>query len=416
MTTRTSQVRKRATARGFAVGLAIITIAVLFLAAIVILQFATHSATDAGSVQFKQAAFDAAEAGVNDGMRALDVSGGTTPTGTTGTGTLSKTSATYTWTMVVNDLGKAGSTSGGISVPANSAYISATASLPGNRKEVDGAIVQRATGLPIPGGAIDAANNIFDGGHAPVNKAPDNTPADVHANGVITVGGNQGAVQGTTYAAGSINNWTNAYANHANYAPVVFPTSQADAALAATALGLAESGTTVSGSNPTGTYTGNVYINGPVNLSQGTIQFNGGGTVYINGNVTISGHGSMINENGSLIVVNGTWASSGLSQPTGGGGQLMVLASDPNTQTCASGGGGCAVTITGNSDVNVGLIFAPYGSVQMAGNGAITGAVVAGVDVVFSGGGSNGAFNYDDGAGTQPVKALNYKIMSFIEK
>jgi hypothetical protein len=142
---------------------------------------------------------DAAEAGLNDGMRALDVSLGGTPDSTTGTGTLS-TNASYTWTMVANRIGKSSKTlSSGMIVPGNSAYISSTASLPGERSQTVGAIVGRATGLQMPPGAIDAAANIYDNSHAPVLKSTSGALADVHANGNITTGGYPGTVQGNTY-------------------------------------------------------------------------------------------------------------------------------------------------------------------------------------------------------------------------
>jgi hypothetical protein len=181
---------------------------------------------------------------------------------------------------------------------------------------------------------------------------------------------------------------------------------------------LAWSGTTIQGSSPTGKYSGNAYVNSSINISNGTIEFDGGGTIYINGNVTISGKASLLNAGGSLIVVNGTFSSSGqggLSVTTGTDGQLMVLASDPNATTCAAGGGGCAVLIGGNGS-NVGLIFVPYGSIQMAGNGTITGALRAGVDIVFAGGGSKGAFQYDPFAGTSTVSAANYQSFSYLEQ
>jgi Tfp pilus assembly protein PilX len=416
---RTHFVRVRAAQRGFAIGLALIAIAVLFFAAMVVMQYASMSASNAGGVQYKQSAFDAAEAGVNDGIRALDVALGATATGATGTGTLG-TGATYTWTMEENNLISPNPITApdGVSVPGHSAYISATASLSGDRTATVGAIIAHASGLQTPGGAIDAAANIFDDSHAPVLQAADNSPADVHANGIITVGGNPGTVQGSTYAAGSTNAWTTANNHYANQPPVAFPSSDQVTAIANTANGLAKSGTTIQGSSPTGTYTGNVYVNGAINLSTGTVQFNGGGTVYINGNVTLSGKASIVNENGSLIVVNGTFASSGqsvLTVPSGSGGQLMVLATDPNPSTCAAGGGGCAVTISGLGS-SVGMLYVPNGSVQMAGNGTIIGALMAGVDVVFNGGGSKGAFQYDDGAASGPINAANYKVLSYLEK
>lgn len=418
MATPASVTRTHAAQRGFAMGLALIAIAVLFFAAIVVLQYASNSASNAGGVQSKQTAFDAAEAGLNDGMRKLDVSLGTTPNGTTGTGSLS-TGASYTWTMVVNNLASSSSTPApsGIVVPKHSAYISSTASIPGNRVATVGAIIGHANGLQMPGGAINAAANIYDGSHAPILQSATLVPADIHANGNITVGGNPGTVQGTTYAAGSTNQWTTANGHYANQPPVAFASAAQVTAISNTALGLAKTGTTVQGSSPTGTYTGNVYVNGAINATSGTIQFNGGGTVYINGNVALSGTATLVNQNGSLIVVNGTFSSSGqagLSVPTGSGGQLMVLASDPNTALCAGGGGGCAATIGGNGS-SVGMLFVPNGSVQMSGNGKIIGALAAGVDIVFNGGGSKGAFQYDDVAGTGPIKAANYQVMSFIE-
>jgi len=411
--------QKRSAQRGIAMVTALIVIAVLFFAAVAVLRFTSDSATNAGNVQMKQLAFDAAEAGLNDGIRALDVAQGAMGNGASGSNTLTGSGAAYTWTMTLNNLNnpQPQHIPGGITVPANTAYMTATGSLPNQRSQTVGAIVARADGVKMPGGAIDAGQNIFDGSHAPVLQSVTNKAADVHANGIITTGGNPGTVQGSTYAAGTTNQWTTANASYSSAAPVIFPTDQMVSAISTTALGLAKSGTTVQGSSPTGTYTGNVYINGSVALTSGTIEFDGGGTVYVNGNVSISSKASIINQNGSLIVVNGTFSTTGqggLQVPLGSGGQLMVLAADPNPTLCASGGGGCAMFLGGNGG-SVGLIFVPNGSVQMAGNGTISGALSAGMNVVFAGGGKNGAFQYDDAAGTGSVNGSNYKVVSYME-
>lgn len=408
------------TRRGFAMPLAILAVAVLLFAAIVLLQYASNSGINAGSVATKQAAMDAAEAGLNDGIRALDASLGTLATTTKGVGTLS-TGASYTWTVEANNIasGSTPSTYNGVSVPSGTAYISSTASLSGERSETVGALVGRTQGAQLPDGAIKAAANIIDGSHAPVLKSTTGALANVYANGNITVGGNPGTVQGSTYAGGSTNQWVQSNNHYTQQPPMTFPSTQEDTALETTALGLAKTGTIIQGSSPTGTYSGNAYVNGSVNLSNGTMQFNGGGTIYINGNVSISGQGQLVNENGSLIVINGTFATSGTKvagyTSAAEGGQLMVLAPDPNPSNCAAGGGGCAVTISGGS-ATVGLIFVPNGSIQMSGNGTITGAIAAGSDIVFSGGGSSGAFQYDASAGTGPINATNYQALSYIEQ
>ena len=405
--------------RGIAMASALIVIAILFFAVVAVLRFTSNSASNAQSVELKQTAFDAAEAGLNDGIRSLDIAQGVMANGATGSNTLTGTGAQYTWTMVYNNLGNTTShqITGGINVPPKTAYMTATASLTNQRAQTVGAIVARAGGVKMPGGAIDAGQNISDLSHAPVLQSATNKAADVHANGIITTGGNPGTVQGSTYAAGNTNQWTQAAHSYVSAAPVAFPTAQMVSAITTTALGLAESGTTIQGSSPTGTYTGNVYVNGSINLTSGTIQFNNGGTVYINGNVTISSKAAIVNENGSLIVVTGTVSISGqggLQVPLGSGGQLMVLATDPNPTLCASGGGGCAMTLGGNGG-SVGLIFVPNGSLQMSGNGTIIGALAAGMNIVFAGGGANGAFQYDDIAGSGSITGSNYSVVSYLE-
>lgn len=421
MFTHPSNRSSKSAQRGMAMASALIAIAILFVAVVAVLQYTSSSAVNAGSVEFKQTALDAAEAGLNDGIRTLDVDQGImTPgqPGSSSTGSL-QTGASYTWTMRVNNLTGGTSTPApdGVSVPAKTAYMTSVASISGQRSQKVGAIIAKASGVDMPGGAIDAGKNIYDNSHVPVNQSANNVSADVHANGIITTGGNPGTVQGSTYSAGSTDQWTTAYSANPNSSPVPFPTAQEVSAITTTALGLAQSGTTILGSSAPATYNGNVYVNGSVNLSSGTLEFDGGGTIYINGNVAISGQGSIVNKNGSLIVVTGTFSDSGqagLNVPSGSGGQLMVLATDPNPTLCASGGGGCAMYIGGGSQ-SIGLIFVPNGSIQLAGNGTIIGALAAGVDVVFSGGGKKGVFQYDSIAGTGNITGSNYKVVSYIE-
>src|SRR5438477_331948 len=149
---------KRSSERGIAMVSALIVVAALFFAVVAVLRYTSYSASNAGSVQVKQIAFDAAEAGLNDGIRALDVAQGVMTNNTTGgPTTLVGTGASYTWKMVVNNLPYSVPTPGpsGMTVPAKTAYMTAVGSLPNNRSQTLGAIIARATGTKTPGGAID---------------------------------------------------------------------------------------------------------------------------------------------------------------------------------------------------------------------------------------------------------------------
>ena len=258
--------------------------------------------------------------------------------------------------------------------------------------------------IVMPDTAIAADRNIYGGGHVPIRA--DSTDvghphdADVYANGYISKFTT--SVDGSTYAVGS--DAQPGYDNktvHSGAPPLPFPSTSDIAAFQKYVLTKAQTGTQLSAAqlvaNGTRTYGGAVYVEGNVNLTQGTVTF-GGDTVYVNGYLCLSGQARIVNDGGGLIVVAQQFAQSGNSSGYQVGanpkGVLAVLGADA-TPSCPAANGPYAASFSGNGNAKLGVVWTTKGSIDMAGNGNVTGMLVSAKDVVFNGGGSGGAFTFD---------------------
>jgi hypothetical protein len=258
--------------------------------------------------------------------------------------------------------------------------------------------------IVMPNTAIAANRNIYGGGHVPIRADSTDTghphDADVYANGYISKFTT--SVDGNTYAVGSDSQ--PGYDNkttHSGANPLPFPSSSDIAAFQKYVLTKAQSGTQLTAAqliaNGTRTYGGPVYIDGNVNLTQNTLTF-GGEAVYINGSLCVSGQARVVNAGGGIIVVAQQFAQSGLTASYQVGsnpnGVLAVLGADA-TPPCPANNGPYAASFSGNANMDLGIVWTTKGSIDMAGNGDVTGMLVSGKDVVFNGGGSGGSFTFD---------------------
>ena len=417
--------------RGIAMIMALVFVAVMLFVALAVFAHTTNAAATLSGMGLKTGAFNAAEAGFNKAIGTLN----NAPNATACAGAATA-GVTFTCGIVNNfpnasatsapDQASAGNT---VTVPAHGAFVYGVAYAGGRRSVVEGVVVP-VPDIPFPKDAIGAGGNFNDGGHQPINRSTDGAPADVYANGNIFAGGNPSTVQGQTFAvgvdqlAGEGNPPT-----HSGAAPMQLPSDSIVQTSAAFYRNRAQGGRTVSGSdlsNFGGAYDGNVFVDGDVNLGGSqTVTFTGTGVIFINGNVEIGGQATLVNDGGSTIVVNGSFsitsrgtgftvASGLLMKPI-----LLVLQRTDSATTAP------ALDINGQGDEAIGLVYAPYGSIVMRGNGRISGAIFTGTrpavaglntDISFSGGGNRGALQYDSGtAGTTLKTGLN-EIISYAER
>lgn len=407
--------------RGIALLLSIFVVAIVLAVALAVLGHAINSATSTSGVQMKNGAFDAAEAGLNQAIFALDVdktlAPGTCPTpggtldGVSFNCVIGANQLNSTVGTSVTDPGAAGGST--VSVPAGNAFVYGYVSSMNGRRTYVEAVVTRATPAPLPATGVNAQANVFYAYNPNVTIT-----GNVHANVGIywnQVGKNPNPppVTGATYGY-LVNQLPASKGMYTGGSGLItLPTAAQMNLFKADALQVAQSGaskngsqaiTDCAGNDATGGCTGNVYISGDVNLTS-SIAFRGGGTVFIDGNVNISGQGQFFNVGNGTIVVEGALSTSGQGAYANNSdtGQIIVFAKDaptcqPPAQPFPSEPTGCAISLTGISRPS-GLIYAPFGSVLVAGNGNELGAIDAGTSpsagggsVYFFGGGSSGGF------------------------
>lgn len=258
--------------------------------------------------------------------------------------------------------------------------------------------------IVMPSTAVAANRNIYGGGHVPIRADSTDTghphDADVYANGYIAKFTT--SVDGSTYAVGSDGQpGYDGKTVHSGAPPLPFPSTSDIAAFQKYTLTKAQAGTQLTSAqlaaNGTHTYGGAVYVDGNVNLTQGTVTFSSD-VVYINGFLCLSGQARVVNDGGGIIVVAQQFAQSGNSAGYKVGanpkGVLAVLGTDA-TPSCPAANGAYAASFSGNGNANLGVIWTTKGSIDMAGNGNVTGMLVSGKDVAFNGGGSVGSFTFD---------------------
>lgn len=401
----------------FVVVLAIVAIALLFVAG--------SAAGNTMSVQDKNQVYDAADTGLNAALDALDNNSQAT---TCANGTVNN----YSYTCGINPnfngaTGKSAtdpSTGNSITIPVLLGLVwGQSSSLNGGRTvTAEGLVAAPRAGLNLPPGAINAANNVTGSGDIPVLADPSDTnphDASVHANNSVSLFA--ASVDGPTYAVGtdSMPGWNGA--TNSGAPPVTFPTSSAVTAFAATAKAQAQAGTsmtaaafvTAAATNPT--YTGNLYINGTVHLSAGTVTLKGAGTIYVNGSLCADAAAKIVNAQSSLIVVSSQVAITGNAYTVNAMSHGVLVALGTNaTPSCAPGLGAYAAQFGDGSSVNLGQVYTPNGSTTMSGNGRFTGAFVCGINCDFQGGGNGLSLQYD-AATTGSLNTRHARLTSYTE-
>lgn len=404
---------RRQPERGVVMIIALIIVVILLIVAITVLGEASNSAASATSVETKSYAFNSADAAMSQAMLALDSNPNFTP-GPCGTPSPNNVSSNCQVAMNQLELGSAQSpdpaTNQNINVPSGDAYVYGSVIGLQNRRTYVEAIVTRVqpTSLPQPG--LNGQNDIVDSYN---NKTP--IQSNVHANDAIYINGQPQQVQGQT--AGYNVNQLPATGGQLtrNTIPAAgqtpFPTPAQMNLLKQEALNATQLGQTLSPAAAVTTCTvilpcqGNVYISGDLTLSNTSVTFSGGGTDYINGNVSISGNAGFLNNAAdNVIVVSGTVTITGQSfySNASNKGELIVFGTDTSTCVYTPGGAppgsGCAIVMAGNSKPS-GLVYAPFGSIILAGNGNQTGSADAGTTpnqsggyIFLEGGGANGGF------------------------
>src|ERR1700719_4325658 len=125
---------RRANERGFSLVLALFVLGLVLVGTLTLLSNSIYGSTDTRNIEQKSSVFDASEAGLEDGLAALDAS----PTATGGSGTIANGYA-YTYTISTNITAGAKNYSDGInnvSVPAGYSLIVSTGTVNGQRPTI----------------------------------------------------------------------------------------------------------------------------------------------------------------------------------------------------------------------------------------------------------------------------------------
>jgi hypothetical protein len=404
--------------RGVVMLIVVILVALLIIVALIVAYGAFNAQTSAQALGVKYRVLNSAEAGANMALNEL-AEDPNYPSGNCVSGTLN--AKPYSGCVELNQLNKgSGSaidpeTGAQITVPANSAYIYGESSFQGSRKVYIEAIADPSPPLTLPGGAINAQNDVNDTSPEPISQDPIQPgDANVNADGNINVTGTPSTVQGTTTAVGT----NQLPGGTSGGASVAFPSQVEVQQTAQNAKSIAQAGTQVSGSSLSsgsgGALNGNVYVNGDIQLSKGTIMITQGSYVYVNGNVCVSGSGVIANANQgqNILVVSGVMAVTGSGNFNTAPGQnslLLVLGSDPTTfNPCGGGPYALDLEPTGMPS-QIGTVYAASGSAYLGGSTTLTGAADAGSNVLI-GGGPSSAFKYDSvqSATTMTTGTLTY--------
>lgn len=394
--------------RGVAMAFVFVLVALLLLIAILVVTGALNAVNQAQAVGVKYGVLNSAEAAANLALNQLAED----PHAPVGCVTGSLDGANYRSCIGLNNLrnplwARATDYANGqqLLVPGGSAYIYGEATNSGSRKTYVEAIAQPAPPLNMPLGALNAAQNVNDLAPEPINQDPLHTnDANVYANNNIAVDGSASTVQGDTYAVGSNTLMGSDGTAHSGASAVFFPTPTQVNEAAQTARLIAQGDATTTGSAIAAgtTYTGNLYVNGNVNITSGTVTLASGNDVYINGNLCISGTGSLLNSdsNQGVLVVTGVVSSSGTGGylvTVPGNTLLIVLGNDPGAVNPCGAGSGDALSLAPVSGVEpVGTAYAANGSVNLGGTGTVQGAFDGGVNVDIAGG-PGSAVQYDAG-------------------
>jgi len=408
--------------------IALIVVAVLLFVAVVLLSNAFGSAATENSIRSKLAAFNAAEAGINQVIDELDRSHGSANAcansanrGTTGT---LADGGTYQWCIAYNAIvaKRAGSVrdranpNNTITVPSNTVYAwSSGTGEGGGRGVLIEELIAPSSGMTLPAGAVIAGGDVYLRGNVGIyESSPRATDAAIRANGNIYQNAPPVAVQGPTYAAG-IDQVNGEGGKFPNSPPMPVPSqSQVMAAAGDASNEATGSARTMPPPKHSTVIDGNVFINGDLDLASGTVVLSKGKSVFIDGNVCIRDGARLIND-GANLWVSGAFSTVGALEGytvRSQGGTLVVLGADSSTQ-CANSFGNYALQLDPVANDHIGLVYAPNGSIDLAGNGIVVGALDAG-DRLYLDSTSGGGILIDKTV-VPKLPTYDFRIVSYME-
>ena len=374
---RNSNRQHRNTSRGFAMVFSLFIIVLLVIVGLAMLAVSQYGSTETRNLETKQASFNAAEAGVNQGIYSLDTSLGYT---SSGSGSLSN-NYTYSYTVTNNMLGtnplpvNDPVTGGPVLIPGGHALVTSWGQGPnGERQTIIEAIVKdKQQTVTFPNDAIDAGLDIEGNWNHKIGvagSAPGANDATIHANHNVTA--TIGFLQGTSTASGTVDT-LNSGPGGINAPQVVLPTNQLPA-FVASELAIAQYG---------GPYA--LYIPAGGSLPSSFTCPSGapasGCTVFFDGPLSISGNSTFAFTGKVVLVINGNFTATG------------------NAALSFQSGSRSLFVVNGNADIGgngaVGALVWVKGDTTLHGNGNYTGAIVTGGNAIFNGGGSSGGFLYD---------------------
>lgn len=409
--------------------IALIVVAVLLFVAVVLLSNAFGSAATENSIRAKLAAFNAAEAGIDQVVDELDRSHGTSSACANGAnagtmGTLAD-GGSFQWCIAYNAIAtqKAGNVidranvKNHIAVPLNTVYAwSSGSGQGGGRGVLIEALIAPSNGMTLPAGAVIAGGDVYIRGDVGIYEStPGAADAVMRANGNIYQNTVPAAVQGPTYAAGidQVTSGEGGAFPNSPPMPVLSP-SQVTAAAGDASNEATGGAPTISPPTRSAVIDGNVFIDGDVELRSGTVVLSKGKSVFIDGNVCIHDGARLINDGANLWVsgVFSTVGASGGYSVRAQGGTLVVLGSDSATQ-CVNSLGAYALQLDPVTNERVGLVYAPNGSIDLAGTGTVVGALDAGSQVYLDST-SGGGIRIDKKI-VPKLPTYDFKIVSYME-
>ena len=414
--------------RGMTMMIALIVVAVLLFVAVVLLSNAFGSAATENSIRSKLAAFNAAEAGIDQVVDELDKARGQTTMCANGAnpqamGTLAD-GGSYEWCIEYNGIvthmpakiRDRANTSRTITVPADTVYAwSSGTGQGGGRGVLIEALIAPSDGMTLPTGAVAAGGDVYLRGEVGVyESSPGAGDASIRANGNIYESAPPAAVQGATYAAG-IDQVSGQQGSFPNSPPMPVPSQSQVTAAAGDASNEATGGsTTMPPPKRSAFVNGNAFINGDLDLYSGTVVISKGKSVFIDGNVCIHSGARLIND-GANLWVSGVFSTVGAGNGytvREAGGTLVVLGSD-TSPACSNSFGGYALQLDATSNARVGLVYAPNGSIDLAGTGVVVGALDAGAQVYLDS--ANGGGVRLDAKTLPRLPTYDFKIVSYME-
>lgn len=391
------QKRGDSSRRAFTLAFALFAVALLAVVGLALLITAQYGSTDTRNAELKNGAFNAAEAGLDAALDALDTSLSAVPA----------RSATlpngyhYTVDVYPNFTGTQPVTRGNprgsgddVTIPVNSAIIKSTGTGPNGERPttVEAVVTADITTQSYPNYAIVAGRHI-QGDYlvvAGIRDISNANSASVHANSDISAR-IAGGVQGTATASGSVNTLP---PRTTGTPEVELPTIRKFDHIVSN------------------------YQNQPK-------LFNGPSNVYIPANGTVASSytcPALGAPSGCLLFVEGTFVSTD-QQITFYGLWTVVIDGDLKQSGLASFtffNKPSLLIVNGNADVEGGGIAGAYvevkGNITFSGSAVFNGATMALGDVYFLSGASSGSFSFDPAAIPPPrTLAGLVKIVTYVE-